>query len=364
MSDDPGDRPVLNPDEFDITDDERVAEIGDDRYVVSASGDPPDTGGRDHGGERRRDDHDEQPRGRDEHRREGRSTDTDGGTATRDPQLPEGSGGAPHGGEPSAHGGGPPERGGEPPTHGGEPSGRGGREAPRGTETPSEEPRGGGAARGGSRDVPETGRGADTGGQRDAPRGGQSPREGRRSDGTAGGRQGHAGGQPSGGSEPSRRGETPADLGLGERRDGRAGARDPPARERASGSENVRRGAPRDGLDSAAVRRHLARSLSEPDFRYGFDATLTADGETSRHRMVSDDLPTTFETLVTWFAQSVGGDTSPERALGLLLTKSDASVELPPDLIRKAAVEHGLSADDSIGDLLRAAKEEGSITME
>jgi hypothetical protein len=104
--------------------------------------------------------------------------------------------------------------------------------------------------------------------------------------------------------------------------------------------------------------------LSEPDFQYGFDATLTADGETSRHRMVSDDLPTTFETLVTWFAQSVGGDTPPERALGLLLTRSDTSVELPPDLIRKAAIEHGLSADDSIGDLLKAAKEDGSITME
>jgi len=106
-----------------------------------------------------------------------------------------------------------------------------------------------------------------------------------------------------------------------------------------------------------------AATAVAPDGRL-LNATLTADGETSRHRMVSDDLPTTFETLVTWFAQSVGGDTSPERALGLLLTKSDASVELPPDLIRKAAVEHGLSADDSIGDLLRAAKEEGSITME
>lgn len=339
MSDDPGDRPVLNPEEFDIADDERVAEIGDDRYVVSASGDPPDTGGRDRGAGERRD----QPRGggeqpRGDERREVRSPDTDGGTAARgtDPQLPEGGGRAPGGGESPTRGGGEPgARGG-----GREPTARDSR------EPPPESPREGGAPSG-----------------RQERTGGGSPPRGRqqRDAGRAGGRQGGGSAPPRG---ASRGGETPADLGVGDGRAGRAGARDPPARERASGSESVPRGAPRDGLDSAAVRRHLARSLSEPDFDYGFDATLTADGETSRHRMVSDDLPTTFETLVTWFAQSVGGDTSPERALGLLLTKSDASVELPPDLIRKAAVEHGLSADDSIGDLLRAAKEEGSITME
>jgi|GEM_PF-511810 len=352
MSDDPADSPVLNPDEFDIADDERVAEIGDDRYVVSASGDPPDTDGYDRGGGDRRDGHDERRRGRDESRREVRSPDTDGGTAARgaDPQLPEDSGG----------------RGGAQP-------GRGGREPPRDRGTPPDEPAGGGTVRGDGRPSgsPEPGRGADTGGQPGPSRGGQPPREDRRSEGTTGGgRRGRGGGQPTGGTGSSRdqpqgrQDGTPADLGLDEGRDGRAGARDPPARERTSGSGNVRRGAPREGLDSAAVRRHLARSLSEPDFQYGFDATLTADDETSRHRMVSDDLPTTFETLVTWFAQSVGGDTSPERALGLLLAKSDTSVELPPDLIRKVAVEHGLSADDSIGDLLGAAREEGSITME
>ena len=333
MSNDPPDSPVLNPEEFDIADDERVAEIGDDRYVVSASGDPPDTGGRDRGGGEQRDQRGGQPRGDEQprggERRAVRSPDTDGGTAARgtDPQLPDEGGRAPGGGEPAARG------------NRGESAARGGR------EPPPEEPR----------DSVSPGRQGRADGE-SAPRGRQQ-----RDAGRSGGRQGGGSAPPRG---ASRGGGAPADLGVGDGRGGRAGARDPPARERASGSENVPRGAPRDGLDSAAVRRHLARSLSEPDFDYGFDATLTADGETSRHRMVSDDLPTTFETLVTWFAQSVGGDTSPERALGLLLTKSDATVELPPDLIRKAAVEHGLSADDSIGELLRAAKEEGSITME
>lgn len=125
------------------------------------------------------------------------------------------------------------------------------------------------------------------------------------------------------------------------------------------------RGAPGgDDVDAAAVRRYLAESLARNEFDYGFDATLSVNGQTTRHRMVSDDLPTTFETLVTWFAEAAGGDTPPERVLGLLLTKSDTTVELPPDLIRKAAVDNGLSADDTIGDLLRATKEDGSITME
>jgi hypothetical protein len=104
--------------------------------------------------------------------------------------------------------------------------------------------------------------------------------------------------------------------------------------------------------------------LADNEFDHGFDATVSIDGEISRHRMVSNDLPTTFETLIEWFAHTVDDDTPPERVLGLLLAKSDATVELPPNLIRKVAVEHGLSADDSIGDLLRAAKEDGSITME
>ncbi|MFB6243823.1 MAG: hypothetical protein ABEH80_06965, partial [Halobaculum sp.] len=83
MSNDPADGPVLDPDEFDISDDERVAEIGDDRYVVSASGPPAGVGGDDRGrgggggdGRERRDDR-EHDDGRGSDRR--RSNDTQPG---------------------------------------------------------------------------------------------------------------------------------------------------------------------------------------------------------------------------------------------------------------------------------------------
>lgn len=127
------------------------------------------------------------------------------------------------------------------------------------------------------------------------------------------------------------------------------------------------RGAPGgtpSGVDAAEVREFLAQSLADNEFAHGFDATLSIDGETNRHRMVSDDLSTTFETLVTWFLHNAAEDTPPSKALGLLLARSDVSVQLPPSLIKDVAVEHGLSPDDSIGDLLQAARDEGSITFE
>ena len=396
MSRDPADGPVLDPDEFDISDDERVAEIGDDRYVVSASGDPPDAGDRGERGERRPQqgrEPDASPAREDAPARRDqiRSPDTDGGTAARDPPQAGGR-----------RDGAPPARGEPAPTRATTPGGaRGGQ-----SDTPQGQQSG---ARGGRGSTPQGRQGGAHGGQGDTPQGQQGGARGGQGGGTpqtrrGGGRQGSADGrrqgreQPQGGGTPrggrqQQQNTTPQGGGSGQPRggrgadghgqpqaagdglldspdsaggtDGRAGSRDPPARERTGGSDDVVRGAPGgDDVDAAAVRRYLAESLVRNEFDYGFDATLSVNGQTTRHRMVSDDLPTTFETLVTWFAEAAGGDTSPERALGLLLAKSDTTVELPPDLIRKAAVDNGLSADDTIGDLLRAAKENGSITME
>ena len=110
-------------------------------------------------------------------------------------------------------------------------------------------------------------------------------------------------------------------------------------------------------IDRQAVSRWLANSFDGDGFSYGIDATLHADGDTSRQRMVSNDVTATFDSLVTWFASNTGPNSPAPEALGLLLVASETAVDLPPAVIKEFATNHGLTASDSIGDLVRAAEE-------
>jgi len=117
-------------------------------------------------------------------------------------------------------------------------------------------------------------------------------------------------------------------------------------------------------VDRQAVSRWLASSFDGDGFAYGIDATLHADGDTSRQRMVSNDVTATFDSLVTWFASTAGPDSPTPEALGLLLVASETTVDLPPVAIKRFAASRGLTASDSIGDLVRAAEEAGGFRIE
>ena len=119
-----------------------------------------------------------------------------------------------------------------------------------------------------------------------------------------------------------------------------------------------------DEVDRQAVSRWLAGSFEDDGFEYGLDATLHVEGETSRHRMVSNDVAATFDTLVSWFASNAGSDSPPPEVLGLLLVAADTPVDLPPVAIKRFAASQGLAADDSIADLIRAAEEAGGLRIE
>jgi len=112
------------------------------------------------------------------------------------------------------------------------------------------------------------------------------------------------------------------------------------------------------------VSRWLAASFDGDGFDYGIDATLHANGDTARQRTASDDVVGTFDTLLSWFASNAGPDSPPPEAIGLLLAAAETPVDLPPVVIKRFAAEHGLSAGDSIGDLVRAAEEEGGFRIE
>ncbi|OYR66517.1 hypothetical protein DJ79_11820 [Halorubrum ezzemoulense] len=144
--------------------------------------------------------------------------------------------------------------------------------------------------------------------------------------------------------------------GGGGRNDGRrsAGAN--------SGGQRAPSGA--DAVDRQAVSRWLASSFDGDGFDYGIDATLHAEGDTTRQRMVSNDVTATFDTLISWFASNAGPSSPTPEAIGLLLAASETTVDLPPVMIKRFAASQGLSASDSIGDLVRAAEKEGGFRVE
>ncbi|TKX57629.1 hypothetical protein EXE44_09015 [Halorubrum sp. SS7] len=119
-----------------------------------------------------------------------------------------------------------------------------------------------------------------------------------------------------------------------------------------------------DVVDRQAVSRWLANSFDGDGFDYGIDATLHAKGDTTRQRMVSNDVTATFDTLISWFASNAGPSSPTPEAIGLLLAASETTVDIPPVMIKRFAASQGLTASDSIGDLVRAAEDAGGFRIE
>ena len=113
-------------------------------------------------------------------------------------------------------------------------------------------------------------------------------------------------------------------------------------------------GRPTDAVTQAEVSRWLASSFTDTGFTYGFDATLAVRDEVVRHRLVSNDLPTTFETLITWFVRNATTDATTEEALGILLSATDQPVRYPPGTLAQVVEAAGLDPDDTIAELLSA----------
>ena len=175
-------------------------------------------------------------------------------------------------------------------------------------------------------------------GERGQPAGGQS-----------GGGQ-RDGGHPSGGGQQPGRGQQPG------------GGQPPP--NAAQGQRENRPAGGANAVDRQSVSRWLANSFDGDGFAYGIDATLHANGDTTRQRMVSNDVTATFDTLISWFASNAGPNSPTPEAIGLLLAASETTVDVPPVMIKRFAASQGLSASDSIGDLVRAAEDAGGFRIE
>ncbi|WP_434521204.1 DUF7500 family protein [Halorubrum sp. AS12] len=152
--------------------------------------------------------------------------------------------------------------------------------------------------------------------------------------------------------------------GSGQPADGQPPGDGQPPPNAAQGQRRNRSAAGGDAVDRQAVSRWLADSFDGDGFAYGIDATLHANGDTTRQRMVSNDVTATFDTLISWFASNAGPSSPTPEAIGLLLAASETTVDIPPVMIKRFAASQGLSASDSIGDLVRAAEDAGGFRID
>jgi hypothetical protein len=125
--------------------------------------------------------------------------------------------------------------------------------------------------------------------------------------------------------------------------------RDAPGSERPHGPERLR--------SPEAARTLLAEELSRSNNRYGLDIVASFEGDTARHRTVSDDVISTFEGLIRWYAGHITDGTPPDEVVDILLRESTFETAETPNLAKLLAT-HDLERTDTIEELIAAIREE------
>lgn len=111
------------------------------------------------------------------------------------------------------------------------------------------------------------------------------------------------------------------------------------------------------------VNAWLEDHFRNVDAQYGFHATAKFDDGVSRHQVVSNDVVTSFESLLIWYAQHVGGGTPVEDVLGILLAEANVSVRYPVRTLTGLLKRYDLDRDNSIGDLIEAVSDEQGVAL-
>lgn len=114
-------------------------------------------------------------------------------------------------------------------------------------------------------------------------------------------------------------------------------------------------------LTEEDVHDWIEARLESADSKYAFDVTASFEGRIGQKALFSNDVVTTFENLVVWYATHAGSDTPVEDVLGILLVESNLSVRFPAESLLSFAEAHGLDVDDSIETLLEVARESGGV---
>ena len=116
--------------------------------------------------------------------------------------------------------------------------------------------------------------------------------------------------------------------------------------------------APTTELDTDQVHKWLKRDLQDAPSNYGFDISAKFEDGVDQETLYSNDVVTTFENLIVWYAQRAGGDTPVEEVLGILLLEANVPVSFPPKTLVEFVAQYDLNRSDTIGDLLDGIKDE------
>jgi hypothetical protein len=126
----------------------------------------------------------------------------------------------------------------------------------------------------------------------------------------------------------------------------------------AGGGQQGGHGTPGAGAGGPASRE-AARNLLGEEFgrtraRYGIDVVGRFDGESARHRTVSNDVVATFENLVLWYARHVSDETPAEEVIEILLREASVVPDPGTPNLKELLDEHDLTPHDSIAELVAA----------
>lgn len=144
------------------------------------------------------------------------------------------------------------------------------------------------------------------------------------------------------------------------------GGREPNVPSRAKSTPST----PRTDVDDSETNEELTESdvhewiedrLLSADSKFAFDVSASFEGDVSQKALFSNDVVTTFENLVVWYARHAGGDTPVEDVLGILLVESNLSVRFPAESLQAFAESHGLDGEASLESLFEVARESGGI---
>lgn len=114
-------------------------------------------------------------------------------------------------------------------------------------------------------------------------------------------------------------------------------------------------------LTEDVVHGFLDDRLAAADSMYAFDVTGRFEDRTSQRSLFSNDVVTTFESLVVWYANHAASDTPVEDVVGILLMESNLDVTFPVASLRVFASAHGLEGSDTLEALFSAAREAGGV---
>ncbi|QZA87460.1 hypothetical protein K0C01_06415 [Salinarchaeum sp. IM2453] len=116
-------------------------------------------------------------------------------------------------------------------------------------------------------------------------------------------------------------------------------------------------------IGEANIESQVEAELRDIPTEFGYRISVKYGDSVDHHRLYADDVTTTFNNLLAWYAKNLDSEMSPGEVLGILLSESDVSVQYPVKSFEQYLVDNGLSTDDTIADLLITMREDGAFNF-